>query len=199
MVIRTEAIRCFLDDSISSSSQSSNWVDNFDQHSRRHPVVKLPSRDLKRHHNGDVKKLKAPFLFQTYALLTAPYHLQKQLRCKTFDASGLSPNPFATPAKNFQNLLRGGSLSTKGDIVLLHDLINNTPSRRSNGNRGCSIEELLHILAEYKHKIGAIVYTKRGGPPNVVNDFFESTFLVIDVEKYQLSPESEKTFFFENS
>ena len=131
------------------------------------------------------------------ALHAAPYRLQKQLRSKTFAASGLSLNPLATPAKKLQNLLKGGSLSTKGDLVLWHDLINNTLSpHRSNGNKACPIEDLLHILARYKNKISAIVYTRRGGLPNVLKTLFRSKILVIDVEKYLLSPRKRKNPLF---
>ena len=132
------------------------------------------------------------------ALHAAPYRLQKQLRSKT--ASGLSLNPLATPAKKLQNFLKGGSLSTKGDLVLWHDLINNTLSpHRSNSNRACPIDNLLHILARYKDKISAIVYTRRCGLPNVLKTLFRSKILVIDVEKYLLSPRKRKNPLFENS
>ena len=131
------------------------------------------------------------------ALLAAPYKLQKQLRTRAFAASGLSLNPLATSLKKFQVLLTGGSLSAKSDLVLWHDLINNTLSpHRSNGNKASSVDELLNILSQYKDKISAIVYTKRGGVPNVLKSLFLSKILIIDVEKYLLSPRKRKNPYF---
>ena len=89
--------------------------------------------------------------------------------------------------KSLQNLL-DGSLSKKRNLVIWHDLINNTLS-------GHPIKEipaetpqsLVETLRSIKHKVSAIVYCQRLGTPDVYLELKTSGIPVISVRKNLLS------------
>ena len=72
---------------------------------------------------------------------------------------------------NLQNLFDKKPLRNQNNIVLWHDVINNsiTP-HKSNNDHPLTIKQLLEVLKKYRHKLSAIAYNQRFGNP----DLFET-------------------------
>ena len=59
----------------------------------------------------------------------------------------------------FFHLLTCGYLRTRSNIIICHDIINNTiTAHPSNGNTPWSTEQLISTLATYKDRLAAITY-----------------------------------------
>ena len=130
-----------------------------------------------------------------YAVDDSPFRLRRRLLARTFATPGLSFNPNARNyLKNLDNLLSTGCLRHRADIVIWHDLINNTlSSHRSNNYNACSVQQLLHILTRHRHRIAAIVYIQREKTPYVFRQLCSSGFLILPVGKL-LSPKKRRNF-----
>ena len=130
-----------------------------------------------------------------YAVDDSPFRLWRRLFARTFATPGLSFNPNARNyLKNLDNLLGTGCLRHQPDIVIWHDLINNTlSSHRSNNYNACSVQQLMHILARHRHRIAAIVYIQREKTPYVFRQLCSSGTLILPVEKL-LSPKKRRNF-----
>ena len=121
-----------------------------------------------------------------YAVDDSPFRLRRMLLGRTFATPGLSFNPNARNyLKNLDNLLSTGCLRHRADIVIWHDLINNTlSSHRSNNYNACSVQQLLHILARHRHRIAAIVYIQREKTTYVFRQMCSSGILILPVGNY---------------
>ena len=130
-----------------------------------------------------------------YAVDDSPFRLRWSLLARTFATPGLSFNPNARNyLKNLDNLLSTGCLRHRADIVIWHDLINNTlSSHRSNNYNACSVQQFLHILVRHRYQIAAIVYIQREKTPYVFQQLCSSGSLILPVEKL-LSPEKRRNF-----
>ena len=130
-----------------------------------------------------------------YAVDDPPFRLRRRLLARTFATPGLSFNPNARNyLKNLDNLLSTGCLRYRADIVIWHDLINNTlSSQRSNNYNACSVQQLLHILARHRHRIATIVYIQRKKTPYVFRQLCSSGILILPLRKL-LSPEKRRNF-----
>ena len=130
-----------------------------------------------------------------YAVDDSPFRLRRRLLARTFATPGLSFNPNARKyLKNLDNLLSTGCLRHRADIVIWHDLINNTlSSHRSNNYYACSVQQLLHILARHRHRIAAIVYIQREKTPYVFRQLCSSGILILPVGTL-LSPKKRRNF-----
>ena len=128
-----------------------------------------------------------------YTVDKSPYWQRRRIFSRTFAVPGLSLNPNAKNyLKNLENLLDSGYLRHRTDLVIWHDLINNTLSQhRSNNYNACSVEQLLGILSRYKHRIAAIVYIQRERTPYVFRQLCLSGILILPVEKL-LSPRKRR-------
>ena len=95
-----------------------------------------------------------------------------------------------------QNLLTGrGILARKCEVIIWHDIINNSISKhRSNNYRAISVEKLLQILRDFKHRIEAVVYCRREGAPDTFRKLFESKIIILDVKSNLLSHRKSKDF-----
>ena len=130
-----------------------------------------------------------------YAVDDSPFRLRRRLLARTFATPGLSFNPNARNyLKNLDNLLSTGCVRRRADIVIWHDLINNTlSSHRSNNYNACSVQQLLHLLAKHRHRITAIVYIQREKTPYVFRQLCSSGILILPVGKL-LSPKKRRNF-----
>ena len=89
-----------------------------------------------------------------------------------YGVPSLSLNPnVKNVSLNMQNLFDKKPLRNRNNIVLWHDVINNsiTP-HNSNNDHPLTIKQLLEVLKKYRHKLSAIVYNQRFGTP----DLFET-------------------------
>ena len=89
-----------------------------------------------------------------------------------YGVPSLSLNPnVKNLSLNLQNLFGKKPLKNRNDILLWHDVINDsiTP-HKSNNNHPLTIKKLLEVLEKYRHKLSAIVYNQRFGTP----DLFET-------------------------
>ena len=114
------------------------------------------------------------------------YHENKPLLGSHYHWGGLNFN-VRTPerSKLLQNLLNVGGGLCKNNLVIWHDVINNTitPFKHT---KACPVPELIDILLQYKDRIAAIVYKKRFGAPLCLEDL-RSTGIVIDAFKQLIS------------
>ena len=122
-----------------------------------------------------------------------PYHEKKPLLGSHYHWGGLSFN-VRTPerSKLLQNLINvGGGLCKKNNLVIWHDVINNTitPFKQT---KTCPVPELIDILLQYKNRIAAIVYTKRFGAPLCLEDLRSTGIVVIDAFKQLISHRNRK-------
>ena len=90
--------------------------------------------------------------------------------------------------KNLSFLLSHGALRNKSDIVLWHDLINNTISPHSSNNKKpWTTERLVSELENYKNQIAAVVYCRRTKTPDISKELTTAGVLVIEVRRHLLS------------
>ena len=96
---------------------------------------------------------------------------------------GLSFNPLSSnPLKVLQNLLQKGSLAKKRNLIIWHDVINNTVSVHwKNQTPALTPQELVGILDQYRLRIRAIVYCRRFGTPDVYKELKTSGLPIISV------------------
>ena len=82
-----------------------------------------------------------------------------------YDVPSLSLNPnVKNVSLNLQNLFDKKTLTNRNNIVLWHDVINNSISpHKSNNNHPLTIKQLLEVLKKYRHKLSSIVYNQRFG------------------------------------
>ena len=122
-----------------------------------------------------------------------PYDQKRQLLGHNYFKSGLSfnnRNPDKT--KVLQHLLdNGGGLASRRNILIWHDVINNTltPHREISA---CPVSELVEILNKYKSRIAAIVYIKRFGSPDALTQLRTTGIIVIDAFRQLISHRNRK-------
>ena len=87
---------------------------------------------------------------------------------KIYTIPGLSLNNHAkNPQKIVQNLLQK-DFAEKTEIVIWHDVLNNSLSKhKSNNFRALSVSELLEILQSLENKLRALVYCHRIRTPDI--------------------------------
>ena len=103
-----------------------------------------------------------------HALETLPPEKRDQYKEKIFSIPGLSLNPHTkNPRKIVQNLL-SKDLKDKTNIVIWHDVLNNSISRHhSNNFCALSVSELIEILKHIQKKLSALVYCHRFRTPEI--------------------------------
>ena len=119
---------------------------------------------------------------------------KEQFLPKILAIPGLSLNPNTTnPQKNLASLLCKASLAEKRQVVVWHDIINNSiNSQRTNNFRACTAEELTEILKTLTN-ISAIVYCQRNGTPDIRNQLISSGILVIPITKCLILKKKRRT------
>ena len=93
---------------------------------------------------------------------------------KVYSLPGLSLNVNTkNPKKIVQNLL-SKELSDKTDIVIWHDVLNNSISKHESNNfRPLTVPQLLEILKFFENKLRALVYCQRFRTPNILPNLKE--------------------------
>ena len=109
---------------------------------------------------------------------------------------GLSISPYANrPQKQAHCYLNpvNGIYRHRTDIVLWHDLINNSLTRRPRTNdRVLNESELVVEIKTFKKNINCLVYCQRKGAPDVNNALKNSGILTLNIIKDLLSPQKQR-------
>ena len=127
------------------------------------------------------------------AIGKAPSSLRRSFQGKVFAVSGLGLHPTAkNPLKKLHLLLRT-SLKERKNILLWHDLINNSLSAHdSNGNTTSSPETLIRTLESFRNQVCGILYNQRIGTPNIQKDLVCANYLTINAKRHLLSNRKRK-------
>ena len=122
------------------------------------------------------------------------YSTKSSILKKSFTIPGLSLTPWAKDKnKILQNLLDRGALSKKRNLVVWHDIINNTISpHRSNYYQPYPSTDLCKVLSFYRQSIKAVLYCKRRGAPNILEQLKATGLIIIDIEKRIISKRNQK-------
>ena len=102
---------------------------------------------------------------------------------------GLSLNPrVQNPLKSLVNLLQKGRLSRNDNLILWHDLVNNTITKhwRTNIPEETPVN-FVRTLKKIKYKVSAIVYCRRFGAPDIYTLLKTTGIVIISVRKNFLS------------
>ena len=128
-----------------------------------------------------------------HALETLPPDEKNALKEKIYTIPGLSLNFRAkNPKKVVQNLL-AENFSEKTDIVIWHDVLNNSLSKhKSNNYRPLSVPELLDVLDCLKNKLRALVYCHRNRTPDIFEALKQQSISVFSIEKDFTSTRKQK-------
>ena len=104
-----------------------------------------------------------------HALDTLNPESRKTYSEKIFSIPGLSLNVNTkNPKKIVQNLL-SKDLSEKTDIVIWHDVLNNSISKHESNNfRPLTVSQLVDILKSFENKLRALVYCHRFRTSNIL-------------------------------
>ena len=103
-----------------------------------------------------------------HALETLPSEKRDQYKEKIFSIPGLSLNPKTkNPQKIVQNLL-SKDLKEKNEVVIWHDVLNNSISRHdSNNYQALTVLQLIDELKAIQDKLCALVYCQRYRTPYI--------------------------------
>ena len=132
-----------------------------------------------------------------YALETLTPETREKYQDKIFSKPGLSLNVNTkNPQKIVQNLL-SKDLSDKRDIIIWHDVLNNSISKhKSNDFRPLTVSQLFEILESIENKLRALVYCHRFRTPNIYQTLKElensTSIKVFNVVEDFLSPRKKK-------
>ena len=121
------------------------------------------------------------------------YSTKSSILKKSFTVPGLSLTPWAKDKnKKLQNLLDRGALSKKRNLVVWH-IINNTNSpHRSNYYQPYPSTDPCKVLSFYRQSIKAVLYCKRRGEPNILEQLKATGLIIIDIEKRIISKRNQK-------
>ena len=103
-----------------------------------------------------------------HAIETLTADEKEHFNDKIYTIPGLSLNPLTkNPKKIVQNLL-WKDLKDKNNIVIWHDVLNNSISRHDSNNFcALSVSELIEILKSIQKKLSALVYCHRFRTPGI--------------------------------
>ena len=116
-----------------------------------------------------------------------------------YGAPSLSLNPnVKNLSLNLQNLFDKKPLRNRNNIVLWHDVINNsiTPHKSKN-NHPLTIKQLLEVLKTYQQKLSAIVYNQRFGTPDLFETLCQHKLTtIISVKRHLNTPRKKKSEYY---
>ena len=106
-----------------------------------------------------------------HAIETLTPDEKERYESKIFSIPGLSLNPNTkNPKKIVQNLL-SKDLKDKKDIVIWHDVLNNSISKHDSNNfRALSVLDLIETLKNLQDKLCALVYCQRNRTPYIFEE-----------------------------
>ena len=109
-----------------------------------------------------------------HALETLTPENRKDNYEKIYSVPGLSLNVNTKNTKKVVQNLLSKDLSDKRDIIIWHDVLNNSISKHeSNHYRALTVAQLLEILKSIENKLRALVYCHRFQTPNILPDLKE--------------------------
>ena len=128
------------------------------------------------------------------AVRSIQYKSRKLYDSRITAISGLTFNPLScNPLKNLQNLLQKGFRAKKQNLVIWHDIINNTLSVHwKNQTPPLSAQDLVKILDNYRNRISAIIYCQRLGTPDAYKQLKTSVIPIISVKKNLVSKRQQR-------
>ena len=128
-----------------------------------------------------------------HAFYQQPPDQQEKVKNKVYMLPGLSLNCRAiNPKKVLQNLLET-DLKGKTDIVIWHDVINNSLSKhKSNRNKPPKVPELLKVLEALKDKVSALVYCHRYHTPDIFDILSQQSIPVLNIVRDFTSDRKQK-------
>ena len=131
--------------------------------------------------------------FLHHALKTLTTEEKITLEGEVYFIPGLSLNTITETTRKIMQNLMNNELKDKNNVVIWHDVINNSSSRRkNNGFRCVLVPELLTVLKTLKNRLRVLVYRHRDQTPNFVEEFKNQSFTVLHVEKFFVSSEKKK-------
>ena len=103
-----------------------------------------------------------------HAFETSTLEEKERYKDKIYSIPGLSLNPYTkNPRKIVQNLL-AKDLKEKTDIVIWHDVLNNSISRHDSNNfQALTVPQLIDVLKGFQDKLSALVYCQRFRTPYI--------------------------------
>ena len=128
------------------------------------------------------------------AVRSIQYKSRKLYDSRITAIPGLTFNPLScNPLKNLQNLLQKGFQAKKQNLVIRHDIINNTLSVHwKNQTPPLSPQDLVKILDNYRNRISAIIYCQRLGTPDAYKQLKTSGIPIISVKKNLVSKRQQR-------
>ena len=109
-----------------------------------------------------------------HALDTLNPENRKDYNAKIFSIPGLSLNPNTKNTQKIVQNLLFKDLAEKTDIIIWHDVLNNSISKHeSNNYRALTVPQLLDILKSFENKLRALVYCHRFRTPNILPNLKE--------------------------
>lgn len=126
-------------------------------------------------------------------LSTFPSSIQRRLKPSTRAIPGLSFNYYALNKRKTVQFQIGKFLARRSDVILWHDVINNSiTAHESNEFNPLPVDELIKLLIRYKRNFLAIVYIQREGTPNIIQALKTTGILVVDVINKVISKRKRK-------
>ena len=99
----------------------------------------------------------------------------------------LNPNVSDTSLQ-LDHLLERGYLKNQSNLVLWHDLLNNSLTKHhTNNDTAIEPSDLANLLVKYKPRIAALVYCQRDGAPYAFDELRDEDFVIIRVTKNLIS------------
>ena len=120
--------------------------------------------------------------------------LNKRVQCRITGIPSLSLNHNSPKNLNHQYYLERKPLN-RTDIVIWHDILSNslTP-HHSNNNKLLTIDELIQALITIKHRVKAIVYTRKFGTKELFEVIWKSTgILTINIRTHLLTKRKQNS------
>ena len=116
------------------------------------------------------------------AIATLPYLIKRELKPKVTTIPGLTFNPRAKPLKNLRNLLEKGCLKDVRDIIILHDVLNNTITKHPHSETQPETpQSLIETIRSFKDQLLAVLYCRRLGTADNYQLLKTSSVIVINV------------------
>lgn len=127
-----------------------------------------------------------------HALESLPHKTKLRYSKTVFTLPGLSLNPgLRNPRKTVQFLLKK-FFHNRCDIIIWHDVLNNSISKHVSSNYTClSNAQLLSTLNDFSSKVKALVYCRRDGTPDIYSSL-KGKFLTLNVVKDIISKRKAK-------
>ena len=128
-----------------------------------------------------------------HAFYQQPPEQQEKSKHKLYMLPGLSLNCRAKNQKKvLQNLLET-DLKGQSEIVIWHDVINNSLSKhKSNRKKPLKVPELLKVLEDLQDKVSALVYCHRYRTPDIFDILSQQSIPVLSIVRDFTSDRKQK-------